>query len=216
MLNDGTVLNLRPIQPSDKDALAEGFAQLSLESRRRRFFTLRKVLSDDELRYFTECDGENHYAIVAARGAATDGQQEGIGVARFIRLKDDPVVAEVAIVVADAWQRRGVGKRLLERIVAAAAERGIQKIHAIALPDNDQIRGLLENLAENVETGREYGVLTFSFPTVAPDRPDALDSLFAALRLAALGAIIVPVRFGRITLRQLRRVNRPRDRKREP
>lgn len=202
-LDDGVVIEFRAIAPSDKAALADGFARLSVESRRRRFFSPKTALRDEELRYFTECDGIDHYAIGAQADGEPGGPPTGVGVARYVRTPDDPASAELAIVVVDAWQRRGIGKRLLERIVAAATERGIERIRGETLADNEQIRGLLEQHAGQLETRAERGVLQFSFPVPHPDRPDMLDALVALLRLAALTPIVAPIALGRLSLRQV-------------
>lgn len=183
-LDDGVTIQLRAIRAEDKSGLLEAFGQLSEESRRRRFLTPKKGLSEKELRYFTECDGVNHYAIVAIVASAVDGSPEGIGVVRFVRAKDDPQAAELAIVVVDAWHRRGVGRRLLEKIVAAAAERGIVKIRATALAENEQIRGLLEQYQDGIEIGpSRRGVLEFRLAVPPVSR---LEPMITLLRKVAL------------------------------
>jgi len=187
VLDDGTILNFRAIQPSDKSAMSEGFEQLSQETRRRRFLTPKGSLSDKELHYFTEIDGVDHYAIVAATTTSTDGVPKGVGVTRIVRTDDDPEAAELAIVIADSWQRRGIGRRLLERIIAAAAERGIKRICATSLTYNEQVRGLLEQYDENVEIGpAQDGVLQFTITVPPPNRLDVLDAMITILRLVAL------------------------------
>ncbi len=187
LLDDGTSVDLRAIQPSDKSALSEGFGQLSVESRRRRFLVPKGGLSEKELRYFTECDGVDHYAIVAVAVTSMDGAPKGVGVVRIVRTDNDPVAAELAIVILDSWQRRGIGRRLLKRIVAAAAERGIKRICATALTDNDQVRGLLEQYEHGVEISpAQHGVLQFTLTVPPPNRLDALDAMITILRLVAL------------------------------
>ena len=195
MLDDGAILSLRAIQPSDKSALSEGFGQLSVESRRRRFLTPKSGLSDKELHYFTEIDGVDHYAIAATATTSMDGAPTGVGVARFVRTDDDPAAAELAIVIADSWQRRGIGRRLLERIDAAAAERGIKRICATSLTDNEQVRGLLEQYDDGVEIGpAQHGVLQFTLAVPPPNRLDALDAMINILRLVSLvdGTVVRP------------------------
>lgn len=86
---------------------------MSPESRYRRFLAARDRLSEAELDYLTRVDHHDHEALVAL----VLETQEGVGLARFVRLPEDPEDAEVAIAVADAWQRRGVG-------TARAAARG--------------------------------------------------------------------------------------------
>lgn len=204
VLADGALLDLRAIQPSDKTALDEGFGQLSAESRRRRFLTAKSSLSDKDLSYFTECDGVDHYAIVAIRTASVDRAPEGVGVARIVRTDDDPAAAELAITIADSWQGRGVGRQLLERLLAAAAERGIQRICAMALTDNEKIRRLLEQYDNGVGIGpAKDGVLQFTLAVPPPNRLEARDAMISILRSVLIDPIIVPIRFGQRSLRRL-------------
>lgn len=183
-LDDGVAIQLRAIRAEDKSGLLEGFGQLSEESRRRRFLTPKSGLSDKELRYFTECDGVDHYAIVAIADSVAGGSPEGIGVVRIVRSDDDPQAAELAIVVVDAWHRRGVGRRLLESIVAAAAERGITRIGATALAENEQVRGLLEQYSGDIEIGQSrQGVLEFRLAVPPANR---LEPMITLLRKVAL------------------------------
>src|SRR5436305_11121880 len=121
VLEGGTRATLRMLGPDDKALLRAGFEQLSAASRYRRFHGPKASLSEAELRYLTECDGENHFAVGAT--AIIDGHEQGVGVARCIRLRDRPEVAEAAITVVDAWQGRGLGKLLLHRLMEAAHER---------------------------------------------------------------------------------------------
>lgn len=208
-LDDGTLIEFRAVQPADKALLAEGFARLSPESRRRRFFTSKTGLSEEELRYLTEFDGTDHYALGAMR-AEGPGAPEGIGVARFVRSTSEPATAEVSIVVVDDWQHRGIGKRLLQRIVGAAAERGIRRIRSVALADNPGVRQLLERHTEDLEIRQvEPGVIEFSFPLSVPVSEDLFDVLFSTLRLVALGSFVVPIWFGRQTVRRLLALGRP-------
>src|SRR3954468_16659986 len=101
-LRDGTPLLLRPIEPGDRRALAEGFERLSPESRYRRFFSPVSRLSDRQLDFLTRVDHRDHEALLAIDEAS--GQL--VGVARFVRT--GPGEAEPAMVVGDDWQGRGV------------------------------------------------------------------------------------------------------------
>jgi elongation factor P--beta-lysine ligase len=106
-LRDGVRVTLRPIAPGDKPLVAASFERLSEESRYRRFFTTENELSAAELAYFVDVDHHDHEAIIAIDPLSG----EALGVARYVRLKDDAEVAEVAVIVADDWQRRGLGAR---------------------------------------------------------------------------------------------------------
>src|SRR5687767_9357214 len=97
-LANGTYVALRPILPTDKDALARGMSLLSDESKRKRFLTAKPRLTSAELRYLTEVDANKHVAIVAV---PADDPEWIVGVARFVRLDDAPDAAEFAIIVAD-------------------------------------------------------------------------------------------------------------------
>lgn len=209
-LSDGLKLRVRAIRPSDKEALVDAFGRLSVEARRKRFFTTKNELSERELHFLTECDGIDHYALVA--GLLADGEEtEGVGVARFVRVAGEPRVAELAVVVVDDWQRRGIGTLLLERIAAAAAERDIESIRALAQPDNEQVRALIGNHAEEVKTVQEHGMLEMTIRVPPASQPDSLTAMLSMLRMPATGALAVPIWLGRRTLGQLLALDRKSD-----
>lgn len=201
-LDDSTQLEFRAIRPTDKAALVESFGHLSAASRRRRFFTPKMQLSDDELRYFTECDGINHYAIVAVYTDGSTMLPFGVGVARYVCIKDQPEAAELAIVVVDSWHRRGIGKRLLKRIVAAAAEHEVRQILAIAQDDNTELLGLLREHTQELNISHADGVAQICFDLSPTEGPGMLSGMLAALQLVASGAIMIPRRLGQLTLEQ--------------
>ena len=94
---------IRPIRPDDKDLLRRGMERLSEESRFRRFMRPVSELTDEQLAYFTEIDYRDHFAWAAVRADRLD---EGLGVARYVRLEGEPTVAEAAVTVADEYQAR--------------------------------------------------------------------------------------------------------------
>jgi RimJ/RimL family protein N-acetyltransferase len=167
-LDDGTPVHLRLIGPEDKALLLDGFARLSPASRYRRFFAAKRELSAQELRYFTEFDGQNHLAIGAVR-LRTDGSEEGLGVARFVRLPGEPKVAEAAVVVVDDYQNRGLGHLLLLRLVAAARERGVERFRATTLADNPAARALMTDLGAEASSSTEDD--TLAVDVALPDAP---------------------------------------------
>ena len=171
VLHDGAEVSLRLLRPDDKERLAAGFARLSSESRYQRFFTGKERLSEAELRYLTDVDGERHFAICAI---GADGR--GVGVARFIRLASDPEIAEFAITVVDELQRKGLGRILTDRLIAAARERGVKLLRAEVLANN---RAMLSILADKV-AGRVRNGASVSVDIPVPEAP--ADEI---LRLAA-------------------------------
>ena len=169
-LRDGTPVLVRPIRPDDRDRLAAGFRRLSPESRYRRFLTAADALSDEELGYLTEIDYRDHFAWVAVR---EDRPEEGLGVARWVRLRDEPDVAEPAITVVDDYQGRGLGTLLLGLLAAAARAGGVERFRAYVLDENQPMRMLLQQLGATVRYDSP-GLLTLEVPLdpgVVPDTP---------------------------------------------
>jgi GNAT superfamily N-acetyltransferase len=167
VLADGTPVVLRLLRPEDKPLLAEGLARLSVETRYRRFFEAKTSLSEAELRYLTEIDGVRHFAIGAL--LERPGQPDlGLGIARFVELPDQPGVAEPAIVVVDEYQHRGLGRLLLERLVAAARERGLRAFSGMVLAGNEPLITLLEEHVPSAVLCREDGVVAVQLPLGGP------------------------------------------------
>jgi RimJ/RimL family protein N-acetyltransferase len=134
-LPDGTALTIRELHASDEPALREWFATLSPESRYQRFHNPAGDLSTAQWRYLTRVDHKNHIAIIAL----VDGQL--VGVARMIRLDNDR--AELAFLVDDDLQRRGVGTALRDVLIAQARKRRYDTLCAYVLRENAAIRRLL-------------------------------------------------------------------------
>jgi len=135
-LRDRLRLRLRLVRPSDKPLLERGFERLSPGSRYQRFFTGRDHLSPAELSYLTECDGIDHVGLGALTCPGPGAQEEGVGIARFIRSREQPETAEAAVAVIDEYHRRGVGHLLLSRLIEAARERGIKSFWCALLTSN--------------------------------------------------------------------------------
>ena len=169
-LPSGLDVIFRTVHPEDRQMLAEGMARLSQRSRHARFLADKPSLSERELRYLTEFDGHNHIALGAAR-PLPGGREEGIGIARLVRLEEDPEVAEPAVTVIDEYQDCGVGTALLRRLVGAARERGVRRFRCEFLADNHRVCSIIDDLDEGAIVHREGGVVTMEFPLPSP-RPD--------------------------------------------
>ena len=101
-LRDGSAVLIRPVRPEDAGLLEDGFAGLSDRSRRLRFLGPKEALSAAELRYFTDVDHRDHEAL----GALDHVRGGGVGIARYVRDREDPYAAEIAVTVIDGWQGR--------------------------------------------------------------------------------------------------------------
>jgi len=147
-LRNGTPIVIRPIRPGDKPLLERGLAELSELSVHRRFLSPKPRFTSGELRYLTEVDGRDHVALVAQRPGEC---HRLLGVARWVRLHDEPETAEAAIVVADDWQGRGVGSVLAKALADAARERGIRRFTATVLSDNVPAQRLMAKLTDHLD-----------------------------------------------------------------
>ena len=139
-------IRLRPIDPRDVDELKAGLLRLSPETRIKRFHTAVSQLTEDQWRYLTHVDGHDHVAWVACLEEDFEDAARGaiVGVGRYIRDPKEPNVAEVAFVVHDHCQRRGVGRAIRDKIREEALARGIDVLRAHVLRSNHAIRRLLE------------------------------------------------------------------------
>jgi RimJ/RimL family protein N-acetyltransferase len=149
-LRDGTRALIRPITADDKPLIDDGLRRLSPATVYRRFLGAKPYLSEAELRYLTEVDGRDHIALVAVDA---DDPSVLIGVARCVRLGDEPDTAEMAIVVGDQWQGLGLGHALAEMLAQAAAGVGIRRFAAVILADNVAARRLLADVLADLQVG---------------------------------------------------------------
>ncbi|TKC94735.1 GNAT family N-acetyltransferase [Polyangium fumosum] len=183
-LADGRVVRLRCIRAEDRDALVRAFGKLSRESRYRRFLSDVPFLSPSMARYLTEVDGKDHVAIVAMTDSLDLKEEEGVGVARFLRLPDAPHIAEAAVTVIDAYQGKGLGRVLLDALTRAARERGISIFRSAVLVSNTPMRRILDE-AGGVVHHDEGDTLVVDVPIGEP-RPHWSDlPIFRVLRAAA-------------------------------
>lgn len=184
VLADGAELLIRPLVYGDRHELATGFNELSLRSRRQRFFQAPEALEPDDLDYLTNLDYRDHFALA---GLLTGGPvPRGVGVARYLRDPDDPTVAEVAVTVMDEQQRRGIGTLLTRALGEVAAERGIRTFVSYVQWGNDQAVDLLAGEGARV-TAAEPGVARIELDL--PEPVSAVDDTFVHRILRALGSL---------------------------
>jgi len=168
-LPDGAEVLLRPLEPEDADLLLEIFDQLGPRSRERRFLTPKHTLTSTDLRQLTAVDHHDHEAVVAL--SATDGRP--VGVARFVRISADPGTADVAVVVVDAWQSRGLGTVLASSLLGRARELGVRRFSVLMARDNEAAVRLMHRVlgeVEQSELNRETAVFVVSLTTAPPAR----------------------------------------------
>ena len=170
MLRDGARILVRPILPEDKERLREGFGRLSAQSRYRRFLTPLEHLSDEQARYLTEIDYADHMAWVAVDPSRP--ASPGMGVARYIRLPEEPAAAEAAVTVLDEHQGRGIGTILLRMLAGSAGEHGIRSFRAYVLAENAPMMAILQGLGARVAQEGPLLRVDVPIPTTVDELPD--------------------------------------------
>jgi GNAT superfamily N-acetyltransferase len=187
-LRDGSVVLVRPVTPVDRCLYAEGFERFGDESRRSRFLTSKKELTEAELDFFTKIDHDRHEAI----GAIDAETGAGVGVARMVRIGSGSC-AEAAVAVVDEWQGRGLGGVMLDRLIARARALRIERFLAVLRTDNRAMLTLFKRAGEVVVRDRAGSVVTIEVE-LPVDGPDG--ALGATLRSAAAGHVEPAVRQG--------------------
>src|SRR4029078_154695 len=136
-LRDGTLLHVRPIRPEDAELGGLFVNALSEQTRYYRFFYRLTELTPAMLARFTQVDYDRELALVALAPRNDGGPQAFVGVARYIA-NPDRISAEFAVVVADAWQRRGVARVLMRGLIVCAKRRGLKRLERTVLREKAQ------------------------------------------------------------------------------
>jgi len=134
-LRDGRPATIRALRPQDREALVEAFSRTGDESRYRRFFTSKRLLSEGEIKFFVDVDFSTHVALVAELDEG--GRQVIAGGGRYV--VSAPGRAEVAFMVDDPHQGLGIGSLLMRHLAACARAAGLDTLEAEVLPDNSSM-----------------------------------------------------------------------------
>jgi GNAT superfamily N-acetyltransferase len=161
------LVTIRAMREDVGDRLARLVSRLSPETRYRRFFSPVTKLDERMVAYLVGVDHDQREALVALV------DDEIIGVARYDRRHDDPAIAEVAVVVEDAWQGNGVGRFLMKRLGFEADRRGITRFTADVLPSNEAPVKLARAVAPMVEVSFSGGETHLNIPLRRPRRDAA-------------------------------------------
>jgi acetyltransferase len=142
-LKDGSQCALRPLRPEDTAALQDFVRNLSARSKRLRFFSALSELPRHQLAHYAQIDYGREMVIVAT--GERDGQPVLLGEARYSIMMDGKS-CDFAVVIADEMAGKGLGARLMNRLMDAARERGLSVIRGQVLADNESMIGLMESL----------------------------------------------------------------------
>ncbi len=169
VLKDGGVVELRPIRPDDAEELHQFFGRLGADTVYQRFFRVKSDLTPEEVEYFTHLDYRDRMAFVAIH------EERIVAVGRYDRLEDDPEAAEVAFVVEDAHQNRGIGSQLLQHLTNYARSHDVGAFRAFVLADNHGMLRMFRNSGYRLTRELTEGVYSVEFPTEPSDESRAVE-----------------------------------------
>jgi acyl-CoA synthetase (NDP forming)/GNAT superfamily N-acetyltransferase len=161
LLSDGSAVHMRQIRPDDADAIVAFHSRMSDRTRYLRYFSPYPRIPERDLDRFVNVDHRDREAFVIVTG----GRITAVG--RYERLGPGSPEAEVAFVVEDAHQGRGIGSVLLEHLAEAARENGITRFVAEVLPQNGGMLRVFSDFGYQVQRQYADGVVHLSFP-IAP------------------------------------------------
>jgi acetyltransferase len=159
-------LRLRPIRPEDAHRMTVFYAQASPEDMRLRFFMSQRTVQLSQLARFTQIDYDREMSFIALEGDSEDGESAMAGEVRAV-CDPDNLVAEFAIMVATAWQRQGLGRILLTKMIDYLRTRGTSKLTGQCLAENTGMQTLARELGFSITSGTDAGVKTLSMDLAA-------------------------------------------------
>jgi len=152
-LDDGTDILLRPIRPEDETIEAEFINSLSEETSRYRFFNIVRNLPHSDLVRFCNIDYDREMAIVAE--VTEGGRRREVGVGRLIA-EPDRKKGEFAVVIADQYQTKGLGRKLVDMLIDIAEERRFESIYGVVLRDNTPMLALCREMGFILRPEEDY------------------------------------------------------------
>jgi acetyltransferase len=161
---EGRALLLRPVMPEDGPAHLAFFAALTPDDVRYRMFVRVRELAPSQLARFTQIDFDREMAFIATR-TGPDGRPETLGVARVVADPDN-VSAEFAVTVRSDLKGHGLGRKLMEKLIAYCRARGTREIVGEALPQNTRVIRLARSLGFEVMPAPEEGTVRLRLPLV--------------------------------------------------
>lgn len=177
---DGSELMLRPVLPGDSERSNHPSVEFSSETLYRRFMSTRAP-SPALMDYLFQVDYVDHFVWVLLDGA--DGPV--VADVRFVRDLDDPATAEIAFIVADDYQGRGIGSFLMDALIISARAGGVQRFTARLLSDNAAMRHILDRFGAEWDRD-EPGVVVTNFDVPEPDQvriaPELADEIRSVTR----------------------------------
>ena len=159
-LRDGTEIFFRPVKPTDERALSEMLYSLSASSVKRRYFTHTRTFPHKDVQKLTNIDYDNELAIVGV--VPSPAGEDVVAIAQYF-LEPKTRVAEVAFIVQDEWQDKGMGVFLLDYITRIAIQRDVKTFYATVLPQNKAMLSIFYNSGFKVNTEFDGDAYTITY-----------------------------------------------------
>lgn len=188
VLRDGSVAQSRPIRSDDASALIALFDRAGQQSRYFRFFRAKDRLSDEEVKYFTTVDYSERMAFAMFQDDLM------VGVGRYDRSPEEAGTAEVAFLVDDSQQGKGIGTQLLQLLTNYGRSHGVERFQAYVLPDNLAMMRVFRNSGYELHRTLEEGVYSVDFPVAYSEDARAAEG---RREQRAVAASILPIFYPR-------------------
>jgi len=159
-LHDGRRVEIRALRHEDRNGLEDAVGRASVESLRRRFFSVKHHFTEQEFEFFSNIDFVSHVALVVV--AEEGGGPHIVGGGRYVVV--EPGRAEIAFALIDEYQGQGIGAALMRHLAALARDAGLTELIAEVLPENVAMLSVFKKSGFNPTTRREPGVVHVTIP----------------------------------------------------
>ena len=159
-LRDHTEIFFRPVKPTDEAKLSEMLYSLSTSSMRKRFFTHTHTFPHKDVQRLTNLDYKNELAIVGVVPGPSG--EDIVAIAQYF-LDPKTQAAEIALIVQDEWQAKGMGTFLLNYLTSIAIKRGIKRFYATVLPENKDMLNIFYNSGYHINTDFDGSSYTITY-----------------------------------------------------
>jgi RimJ/RimL family protein N-acetyltransferase len=154
-LRNGRQVTIRALRPDDRDDFVAAAGRVSADSLHRRFFTVKRAFSENEISFFVNVDFVDHVALVAV--LSEDSRPTIVGGTRYVIVT--PGTAEVAFAILDQYQRQGIGTVLMRHLGKIALDAGLSELTAEVLPENTAMLKVFGDSGFALATKADPGVV---------------------------------------------------------
>jgi len=163
-LRDGSTIQIRSLHPDDREGMLAAIERTSAQSLRRRFFVAKRAFSDKEIAFFTDVDFGNHVALIAE--FEENGRSTIVGGGRYIVCAPDE--ADLAFVVIDSYQGKGIGAALLRHLISLARNAGLKVLTADVVHENVPMLSVFKRFGFKPHSSRDPAAMHLKLDLFVP------------------------------------------------